>query len=140
MNKKVLFLLLILFATAAVTVAQPAPPPRGAAVLAKYLDLSPEQVAAWKQIHADTAATIAPLAEQARATQKELAAAMNAAPPDDAAIGKLALSLKATRDQIRAARKASETKLRATLNAEQQIKYDAFRAAVDFLKANRPRK
>jgi Spy/CpxP family protein refolding chaperone len=133
MKTKLIAILLILIA--AVAIAQPAARP--GAVLAKYLDLTPDQAAAWKQIHTDTAAVVQPLATTERATRKQIETALQAATPDPAAIGKLTITLHATRDQIRAAHEASKAKLVAVLTAEQKTKFEAFEAAAKFGRAAR---
>lgn len=138
--KRLSIAVILMLLLAAVASAQPAPHARGAAVLAKYLDLTSDQAAQWKQIHLDTAAAIKPLQQQAQDLQKQLAAAIEAATPDPTAIGKLNLSLHSVRTQIRDARKASEEKLRAVLTDGQKVKFDAFQAAVAFLRAERPRR
>jgi hypothetical protein len=66
---------LLALLTAAATFAQPAPGAgmqrRKAAVMAEYLQLTPDQIAAWKQINADTALKVSPLRDQIRAAQKD---------------------------------------------------------------------
>jgi Spy/CpxP family protein refolding chaperone len=115
---------------AAMAFAQgPAGPPRpGVAALVNYLQLTPDQKAAWLQIHKDTATTMKPLAANALDLTKQLEAAMTASTPDPAAVGKLALSLHAVRAEIRDARKSSEEKLAAVLTPEQKTKFEAFLA------------
>jgi len=108
----------------------PAGPPRpGLAALANYLQLTPDQKTAWRQIHEDTAALIKPLRENAIDLAKQLHTAIAASTPDHAAIGKLVLALHSVRDEIRATRKSSEEKLAAVLTAEQKTKFEAFLAA-----------
>jgi len=131
---------LLLLLVAASLVAQPAQPPRpGVVVLVKYLELTPDQIASWKQIRTETATTVQPLAQQARELAKQLETALSAATPDPTAVGKLAISLHATREQIKAARDAADGKLRATLTADQKTKFDAFQAAAKALRAGRRR-
>jgi hypothetical protein len=66
---------LLALLTAAATFAQPAPGAgmqrRKAAVMAEYLQLTPDQIAAWKQINADTAVKVRPLRDELRAVQKD---------------------------------------------------------------------
>ena len=108
----------------------PAGPPRpGLAALVNYLQLTPDQKAAWRQIHQETAAAIKPLRENAIDLAKQLHTAVTASTPDQAAIGKLALALHSVRDEIRTTRKSSEEKLAAVLTAEQKTKFEAFLAA-----------
>lgn len=119
-----------ILAIAATSAAQhQAPGPR---VLAAYLQLTPDQIAAWKQIHTDTAAAIEPLATQARELRMQIAAAT-----DPSEIGKLTLSLRSVRDQIRTAREASKGKLIAVLTPEQKTKFEAFEAAAKSLRRRR---
>ena len=65
----------LLLLTAAATFAQPAPARgpqrRKAAMIAEYLQLTPDQIAAWKQINSETATKVRPLREQIRAAQKD---------------------------------------------------------------------
>jgi len=136
---KRLSIAILLLLVAASLAAQPAPnaqAARGAVVLAKYLELTPDQVAAWKQIRTDTAAALRPIGEQRRDLRKQLETAMTAATPDATTVGKLTLSLHALRGQAKTIREASRTKLRDVLTAEQKTKFDAFEAAA---KALRPR-
>jgi Spy/CpxP family protein refolding chaperone len=141
MKKNILAITLLLTLVAAVAAAQPfapnaAPGPRAAMVLGRFLELTPDQVAAWKQIHQDTAATIKPLAEKQAGLRKDLQTALQAATPDPTAVGKISIALHDVGEQIRTAREASQSKLRDTLTADQKVKYDAFEAA---MKALRPR-
>ncbi len=120
---------------AAVAAAQPAPPP--GARLAAYLQLTPDQVAAWKQIRTDTAATLKPLATATHDEQQELKAALQTPSPDPATVGRLAMTLHATREKIRATREESKAKLTAVLTPEQKVKFEAFQAAVQFGRRHR---
>jgi Spy/CpxP family protein refolding chaperone len=125
---------LVMIAAMAVAQAPAGPPRPGLAALANYLQLTPDQKTAWLQIHKDTAATIKPLRENALDLTKQLKAAMTATTPDPTAIGKLTLSLRSVREEIRAARKASEEKLAAVLTPEQKVKFEAFLAAAAALR------
>lgn len=127
---------------AAIASAQPAvgtPPQRAGrgAALAEYLQPTPDQVTAWKQLRSDAAATMKPLAQNAQDLRKQLDVAMSATSPDPATIGKLSLALRSVREQMRSARDASEAKFVATLTPEQKAKFDAFKAAGGFLKHRR---
>lgn len=143
MNKRwILILAVVTLLCAAIASAQPAPganPQRAgrAAALAEYLQLTPEQVTAAKQLRSDTAQTVKPLARNARDLRKQLAAAMSATTPDTATIGKLTLALHAAREQVRSAVDASKAKFAATLTPDQKAKFDALEAAGGFLKHRR---
>lgn len=106
------------------------------AVIGKYLQLTPDQIASWKQINTDTSATVQPRAAKAKGLQKQLAAALDAN-ADSATVGNLTLALHDTRAQIRAARQAANAKRTVVLTAEQKTKFEAFQAAVQFLRSER---
>ena len=143
MNKR--WILIVAVATlfcAAVGSAQPAmgtPQQRAgrAAVLAEYLQPTPEQITTWKQLRSDTAAAMKPLAQSAQDLRRQLDAATSAPSPDPATIGKLTLALRSARDQMRSERDASKAKFVATLSPEQKTKFDALQAAGSFLKHRR---
>ena len=101
----------------------------------QYLQLTPDQIASWKQIRADEAAALKPLVANARELRTQLADAIKA--NDQAAAGKLTLEIAAVREQIRASREASKAKLEAVLTPDQKTKFEAFQAAVEFLKKHR---
>jgi len=126
---------------AAAAMAQTAPPPappRAAKALADYLQLAPDQISAWKQINQDTAAAVRPLAENARDLHAQLQDALNAATPDPAAVGKLALSMHGVQEQIRTLREDAQNKRIALLTPDQRTKFDAFQAAARTIR--QPRK
>ena len=104
------------------------------AVLAEYLQPTPEQITVWKQLRSDTAAAMKPLVQGAQDLRKQLGVAMNAPSPDPAAIGKLTLALRTARDEVRSARSESQAKFVATLTPDQKAKFDALEAARGFLK------
>jgi Spy/CpxP family protein refolding chaperone len=138
MNKRwILIVAVVTLFSAAVALAQPAPGTRQqragrGARLAEYLQLTPEQAAAAKQLRSDTAAAMKPLVQNAQDLRKQLDAAMSATSPDAAAIGKLTLALRTARDEMRSARQASEAKFVALLTPDQKAKFDAFQAAAGF--------
>jgi len=125
--------ILVLLSAGTLTIAQTAGSPRPdhprIAALVEFLQLTPDQIAAWKQIHAETAAALKPLRASAHDLRTQLRDAVSAPSPDPAAVGKLAIELHKAQEQIRAARAESEAKLAAVLTPEQKAKFDAFRAA-----------
>ncbi len=135
----VAFLAISLLAAGAAIAQMPQNAPRPAARLANYLQLTPDQVAAWKQISTDTAAAVKPLAENAQSLQKQLQTALQSTSPDPAAVGKLAIAVHAARDQVKALRDAAKSKREAVLTADQKVKLDAFEAAMAFGRQQRPR-
>jgi Domain of Unknown Function (DUF1520). len=140
MNKRwILIFAVVTLLCAAVASAQPGPgmhPMRAgrAAALAEYLQLTPEQITAAKQLHSDEAAAIKPLIQNAQDLRKQLGEAMKATSPDAAAIGKLTLALHSARDQVRTTHEASKAKFVALLTPEQKAKFDAMEAAGGFMR------
>lgn len=101
--------------------------------LADYLALTAEQKAAWQTIREETGQTVHPLHEQGRALADQLETTT-----DSAAIGSLVLQLRGISSQIDAAREAADAKLAAVLTADQQVKFEAFQAASEFLHQRGP--
>lgn len=140
MNKRwILIVAVVTLLCAAMASAQPImgrTPQRAGrgAVLAEYLQPTPEQITAWKQLRSETAAAIKPLVQSAQDLRKQLGVAMSATSPDQAAIGKLTLALRSARDDVRSARSTSKAKFVATLTPDQKAKFDALEAARQFMK------
>ena len=134
--RKTISIFIVALLIAAVAAAQPAPG-RPGKVLAGYLQLTPDQITAWQQINKDTAAALKPLASNARDLRTQLQTALSAATPDEAAIGRLAVSLHAVQEQIRAARQDAQNKRLAVLTADQRTKLDAIQAAMKFMRQQR---
>ena len=129
--RSITILLVALFVAVGAMAQQPKP----AAVLAQYLQLTPDQAAAWKQIRSDAVTAAKPLVADLRDLRQQLAAAVKA--NDEAAAGKLTLQIALAREQLRAAREAANAKLEAVLTPDQKTKFEAFQAAVEFLKQRR---
>ena len=120
----------VLFVTAMMMAAAlAAQPQRSQRRVADYLQLSPDQVTAWQQIHKDTAATMQPLQENARSLREQLRTALDAPSPDTAAVGALSIQLASVRKEMRAAHEGAKAKRMAVLTADQQAKLEAFEAA-----------
>ncbi len=134
--KKTSYLAIVTLLVAVAAIAQPVPP-RPGQVVAKYLQLTPDQISAWQQINQTTSATVQPLLATARDLRSQLKTAMSATSPDPAAIGTLALSLRGVQQQIRSARQNAQSQRLAVLTADQQAKLTAFQAAVQFIRQSR---
>lgn len=136
MNRRWISVAIVALLAAAVATAQPAPGRPGGPqkMLANYLQLSDQQIASWQQIAKDTQAAVKPLAENARTLQQQLHSAVTAANPDPTAVGKLAVQIEQVRAQIKGAHDAADAKRAAVLNADQKVKYDAFQAAMAFIR------
>ena len=78
--------------------------------MADYLGLTDSQKAAAESIHEEFRATVEPIHEQIRALH----------------------------DQIKSARDASDARFLALLTSEQKAKFEAFGAAVEFLRTSGP--
>ena len=136
------FLALAALLVALSAAAQPFPPAGPHAMnrraeLAKYLALTPEQITAWQQIGQEEATAIKPLVANVRDLEAQLKTALEAATPDALAVGKLAVSIHSAREQIRAANEGAKAKRIAVLAADQKVKFDAFHAALQFVRPGR---
>jgi Spy/CpxP family protein refolding chaperone len=86
------------------------PPPLEAKAMADYLGLTDSQKASAEAIHEEFRASVEPIHEQIRALH----------------------------DQIKSAHDAADAKFLAVLTSEQKARFEAFRAAVEFLRASGP--
>ena len=136
MKRWVLMTTVVMLA-AAVAVAQPQGPRHSPKEIADYLQLTPDQVTAWQQIHKDTEAAMQPLRENARGLRQQLHTALDAASPDTAAVGSLTIQLASVRKEIRAAHEDAKAKRMAVLTADQKAKLEAFVAARGFRRERR---
>jgi len=118
------------------------PPPPGAgprpndAVLADYLALTASQKEAWKTIQSELRTSTQPLRDRERALRDQLEDALEA--NDSAAIDSLKAQMRAIHEQLKAAREAAEAKFTALLTTGQKAKFEAFQAAVEFLRQRGP--
>jgi Spy/CpxP family protein refolding chaperone len=124
MKRWVLFVTVLMMAAAVA-----AQPQRSGKRVADYLQLTPDQVTAWQQIHQDAAATMEPLQENARSLREQLRAALDAPSPDAAAVGALSIQLASVRKEMRAAHEDAKAKRMAVLTPDQKAKLEAFEAA-----------
>ncbi len=112
--KRIVAIVALLFAFTASAQRPPhphaAPPPLEANAMADYLGLTESQKAAAEAIHEDFRASVEPIHEQIRALH----------------------------DQIKSAHEAADAKFLALLTSEQKARFEAFRAAVEFLRTSGP--
>lgn len=101
--------------------------------LAEYLSLTPEQQASWETIQSELHAAMRTLHDQERALAEQLRDATDAA-----TIGSLVLQIRGLSAQRDAARDAADAKFAALLTADQQVKFEAFTAAAEFLRQRGP--
>lgn len=138
--KKIAILSIVLVTIALALFAQPGPPPRPGAApagpppgpsLAEYLGLTDSQKAAWEAARTELEAATRPLMEKQRDLQEQLHQSTS---NDPAVLGNLVLQSRAIGDQLKAAHDAFEQKQESTLTADQKTKYEAFEAALAFLR------
>ncbi len=135
---------LFLIATGAFAAGHPpqggpgGPPPGGGngALLAEYLGLTTQQKASWETIQNELRATMESFRDQQQTLHQQLETALEGT--DAAAIGNLMLQIRAIQEQIKAAHDAAHDKFAALLTAEQKVKYNAFEAALEFLRQRGP--
>lgn len=97
--------------------------------LARYLKLTPAQIAAAKTLREELQAETRPLHEQQKVLHEQLRAQLDAATADACAIGQTMLRLEGTRDQVRAAREEFDEAFSALLTPEQLARYEALKEA-----------
>lgn len=96
--KKTILALLIVALAVPVLAQQAAPRPKE--VVARFLELTPEQVTAWEGLLATLDGTLDPLREQLRDVQHQLAEMLQGENPDPAAVGTLVIQGKELREQM----------------------------------------
>ena len=119
------------------------PPPPGAGpgpdaqrALGDYLELTDSQKAAAEAIHSELRTSTESLREQMHALHEQLETALEG--NDASSIGNLMLQIRGVRTQLEAARQAADAKFIALLTTEQKTKFEAFQAAVEFLRERGP--
>ena len=96
--------------------------------IVEYLDLSTEQQQEWKALHEQHWEKMKALFEEGRALRQKVRAALEGNEPD-AVVGAAAKAAHAHRQRMRSEREAFETQLKSLLDADQQQKFEAFKAA-----------
>jgi Spy/CpxP family protein refolding chaperone len=123
-----------LFAGAVAGSAQPPPPgERGPGMgrpgaLARVLALSEQQQEQLRKVMDEQRPEHEALREKLELNREQLQQALEAANPDPAAVGELAIEGHRLREQGRALREAQEKAVRALLSAEQKVKFEALKA------------
>jgi len=133
-------LAMLLIAAGAFAAPPPPPPPgggpAGAQALADYLGLTESQKATLRSIETEFRAATESLHNQLRALHDQLDDAREA--NDSSAVTSLMQQMRALHDQIRDARRAADAKFAAGLTTGQKTKFEAFQAAVEFLRERGP--
>jgi Spy/CpxP family protein refolding chaperone len=102
---------------------------RNPRALARYLKLTPEQVATFKTLREELQADLKPLQTQLKPLQDQLKTQLDAAAPEACAVGQTAVALDAVRDDIRAAYEDFDEAFSAILTPEQLAKYEHLKEA-----------
>lgn len=94
----------------------------------EYLALSDEQQGEWRALHAQHREDLKPLMEEGRVLRQRVQESLEADEPE-ILVGEAVKALHAHGKQVEAAREAFQVQLAAVLTAEQQERFEAFRAA-----------
>jgi Spy/CpxP family protein refolding chaperone len=131
-------LALLLLAPLAAQAAPARPDPeqlfRNPRALARFLKLTPEQAATFKQLYSQLQQTLKPLREQQKALYEELQAQLDQENPDPCAVGATQIALYEGREDIRAAFETFDEAFSAILTPEQLAKWNALKEALKFLR------
>jgi Spy/CpxP family protein refolding chaperone len=95
--------------------------------MAKALDLTDEQKAAAKKIHAEVFAKAKPLMEQSEKQWQEIHDMLESGSTDATAIGQRMIAAHASREELKALHEDAMAKFSALLNAEQLEKLNKFK-------------
>jgi Spy/CpxP family protein refolding chaperone len=102
---------------------------RNPRALARFLKLTPEQVATFKTLRQELQADVKPLQDQLGPLQEQLKTQLDAAAPDACAAGQTVVAIDGVRDDIRAAYEEFDQELSAILTPEQLAKYEHLKEA-----------
>lgn len=102
---------------------------RNPRALARYLKLTPDQVATFKTLREALQADLKPLHEQLKPLQDQLKTQLDADSPDACTVGQTTVALDAVRDDIRAAYQEFDDAFSAILTPEQLEKYENLKEA-----------
>jgi len=128
MKRIALCLLLSLIPLAALAQADGQPPPP-VQMVARYLELSPEQVDAWLGLLDGLRQQQQPLHDQIQGLEEELKLQLQQPEPDPAAVGQLVLEINALRDQMFFNEETYRNAFEDLLNEEQLEKLYILRKA-----------
>ncbi len=105
------------------------PFPHAREVVARFLELSPEQVAQWEGLLTTLRDTVAPLREQVRNLEGQLAELLEQENPDPAAVGAMVIQIKGVNEAIAQAHREYVNGFEAMLDREQTTKLRFIRQA-----------
>jgi Spy/CpxP family protein refolding chaperone len=93
--------------------------------VARYLQLTPAQIADVKELRADLKAAVDPLRDQIKDLHEQIETALDAASPDACAIGALRIQIHGLAEQVRDERDDFEAAFEALLTPAQLAKWEA---------------
>ena len=128
------FLALPFLANAAPGRGNPADILRNPKALARFLKLTPAQVATAKQLGQTLHNTTKSLYDQIEPLEEQRRSQLDAASPDACAVGTTVVQIDGLRDQIREAREDFDAAFSAILTPEQLAKYEALKEAARLLR------
>ena len=105
---------------------------RNPRLLARYLQLTPEQVTQQQALWKTLTAKLDGVREQEKALAEQLRTALQGSNPNACDVGTLVVGIDALRDQTRAALQEFDEAFTAILTPEQKAKYEALKEAAHF--------
>jgi len=108
------------------------PTPNEMAIAVKFLDLTEDQKAAWREILQAKHQAAQPFVEEIVALEAELKDLLSDPDPDAAEVGALVIELSSLREEVRAIRADASAELLATLDDDQLDIVDAVAAAAPY--------
>jgi Spy/CpxP family protein refolding chaperone len=106
---------------------------RNPRALARYLQLTPAQVAAAQKLQADLKAEVEPLRENGKQLRDALKAELDATSPNACKVGDALLAVRANEQKIKDALEEFDQKFSALLTPEQLARYEALKEAARLL-------
>ncbi len=98
--------------------------------LARYLQLTPSQVAQQQQLVQELRADVEPLRQEQRTLRQALRAELDAATPNACEVGEAAIAVRENRQEIRAALEEFDQEFTAILTPGQRARYEALKELV----------
>jgi len=96
-------------------------------LLARYLKLTPAQVATYRQLRGELEAKLKPLRAEQRDLYQDLREALEAASPNACSIGEIQIDIYENGEQMREALEDFDTAFSAILTPEQLARYEALK-------------
>lgn len=97
--------------------------------LSEFLGLTEEQEAAWQAIHEAQREAVRPLRVDMRSARQALGTELESEAPDTERLGQLLVELRQHREAMEALHEEAKEKLAAVLDADQQVRWEAYQEA-----------